>query len=80
MARSQGRLPFPPGRELPYARITMPQLTDTQAHGALVRHRAEVADLHMRDLFAQDPGRVARFTRSATGLFLDFSKNRVTGP
>ena len=70
--------PFPAGRVRPYARRTMPQLTDTQAHSALLRHHAEVQKLHMRDLFAQDPGRFARYTRSAAGLLLDFSKNRVT--
>ncbi len=33
---------------------------------------------HLRDLFATDPGRADRFTAEAAGLFLDYSKNRVT--
>src|SRR5690606_13531508 len=36
------------------------------------------ATLHMRDLFAQDAARAARYTREAAGLRLDFSKNRIT--
>jgi glucose-6-phosphate isomerase len=35
-------------------------------------------DVHLRNLFAQDPGRAARFSLEAEGLFLDFSKNRIT--
>ena len=35
-------------------------------------------DLHLRDLFADDPGRGERMTAEAAGLFLDYSKNRVT--
>jgi glucose-6-phosphate isomerase len=34
--------------------------------------------VHLRDLFAQDPGRATRFSAEAEGLFLDFSKNRIT--
>jgi glucose-6-phosphate isomerase len=33
---------------------------------------------HLRDLFAKDPGRGERFTAEADGIFLDYSKNRVT--
>jgi glucose-6-phosphate isomerase len=35
-------------------------------------------DLHLRDLFAGDPGRGERFVVDAVGLYLDYSKNRVT--
>ena len=34
--------------------------------------------MHLRDLFAADPGRAERLTGEAAGLFLDYSKNRVT--
>jgi len=34
--------------------------------------------LHLRELFAQDPGRAARFTAEAAGWTLDYSKNRIT--
>jgi len=53
----------------------MSTLTDSAAWKALDAHRSFVAGLHMRDLFAADPGRAARFTLSAAGLTLDYSKN-----
>ena len=45
---------------------------------ALASHQAEMADVHLRDLFAADPGRGERLTMEAAGLFLDYSKNRVS--
>ena len=45
---------------------------------ALEVHFREVRKLHLRDLFAGDPGRGERMTAEAAGLFLDYSKNRVT--
>ncbi len=45
---------------------------------ALEAHHAEVKDLHLRRLFAEDPGRGERLTAEAVGVFLDYSKNRVT--
>jgi len=45
---------------------------------ALARHHKEVRDLHLRDLFAQDPRRGERMTAEAAGIYLDYSKNRVT--
>jgi glucose-6-phosphate isomerase len=45
---------------------------------ALERHHAELADRHLRELFAADPGRGERLTAQAAGLYLDYSKNRVT--
>ncbi len=45
---------------------------------ALERHHAEVAGVHLRDLFAADPERGRRLTVEAAGLLLDYSKNRVT--
>ncbi len=36
-------------------------------------------EVHLRDLFAEDPGRGLRMTAEAAGVFLDFSKNRITG-
>lgn len=41
-------------------------------------HHKEVRDLHLRQLFADDPKRGARLTLEAVGLYLDYSKNRVT--
>ena len=45
---------------------------------ALTEHSQQICDLHLRDLFAEDPKRGERFTVEAAGLFLDFSKNRIT--
>jgi glucose-6-phosphate isomerase len=45
---------------------------------ALERHHAEIAGLHLRDLFASDPTRAERLTAEGAGLYLDYSKNRVT--
>ena len=45
---------------------------------ALAAHRAAHAGLHLRDLFAADPGRGQRLALDAAGLYLDYSKNLVT--
>jgi glucose-6-phosphate isomerase len=45
---------------------------------ALAAHYEDVRRLHLRDLFASDPKRGKRLTAEAAGLYLDFSKNRVT--
>ncbi|PYM19431.1 MAG: glucose-6-phosphate isomerase [Candidatus Rokuibacteriota bacterium] len=44
----------------------------------LSEHHAKVRHLHLRQLFAEDPKRGARLTAEAVGLYLDYSKNRVT--
>jgi glucose-6-phosphate isomerase len=53
-------------------------LTERPAWKALAAHHQEVRDLHLRDLFASDPLRGERLTAEAAGLYLDYSKNRVT--
>ena len=53
-------------------------LTDRPAWAALRAHHAEIADRQLRDLFADDPGRGERLTLEAEGIYLDYSKNRVT--
>src|SRR5262245_5681853 len=53
-------------------------LTERPAWRALEAHYRQVRDLHLRSLFADDPGRAARFTRDAVGLTADFSKHRIT--
>src|ERR1700724_4253249 len=45
---------------------------------ALEKHAAAVRDLHLRQLFADDPGRGERLAVEAAGIHLDYSKNRVT--
>ena len=53
-------------------------LRERKAWQALQRHYDEIAGRHLRDLFAEDPGRGERLTAEAVGLYLDYSKNRVT--
>ena len=53
-------------------------LTDLPEWEALQAHYESVKDLHLRALFASDPGRAERFRVEAAGLFLDYSKNRIT--
>ena len=53
-------------------------LTERPAWQALQAHHEHVLDLHLRALFAEDPGRAERFTREAVGLVVDFSKHRIT--
>jgi len=52
--------------------------TQTTAWQALTDHFFEIRDRHMRELFAEDPGRFDRFSLRFGGLLLDFSKNRIT--
>ncbi len=54
-------------------------LTDSSAWRALTAHHAQINDLHLRTLFADDPGRAERFCAEGAGLFLDYSKNRING-
>ncbi len=45
---------------------------------ALEGHYARVKDMHLRDLFSQDPKRAEKFTVEAAGVYFDYSKHRVT--
>ncbi|MCP2015532.1 glucose-6-phosphate isomerase [Deinococcus sp. HSC-46F16] len=56
----------------------VPSRTQLPAWQALAAHHAEIVGLHLRDLFAADPQRGERLTAEGAGLFLDYSKNRVT--
>ena len=53
-------------------------LTERKAWKALEAHYKNVRDMHLRKLFADDPKRGERMTAEAVGLYLDYSKNRVT--
>lgn len=57
---------------------TIESLTARPAWKALETHYQDIRDLHLRKLFANDPGRGATMTLDAAGLRLDYSKNRVT--
>src|SRR6476659_10215711 len=54
------------------------KLTNRQSWKALARHYESIRNVHLRTLFADDPKRGERFTLEAAGLFLDYSKNRIT--
>jgi glucose-6-phosphate isomerase len=53
-------------------------LRERPAWRALEAHHREVGARHLRELFAADPERGERMTASGAGLYLDYSKNRVT--
>ena len=53
-------------------------IDQSPAWAALRAHHAAVRDAHLRDLFAADAGRASRFTAAGAGLFLDYSKHRIT--
>lgn len=56
----------------------MSALTQSPAWKALLTHRRAMEGVHMRDLFANDPQRFARFSLDACDLFVDASKHRTT--
>ena len=53
-------------------------LTKRKAWLALQNHYEEVRGQHLKKLFAEDPQRGERMTAEAVGIFLDYSKNRIT--
>ena len=52
--------------------------TRRAAAKALAAHYKQIKDVHLRQLFADDAKRGGRFTAEAAGIFLDYSKNRIT--
>jgi len=54
------------------------QLHTRPAWVALSEHHVRIRETHLRDLFAADPERGERLTLEAEGIYLDYSKNRVT--
>jgi glucose-6-phosphate isomerase len=57
--------------------LTIP-LTSRPEWKALEAHQRTLRDVHLRELFRRDPARGERLTAEAAGLYLDYSKNRVT--
>jgi glucose-6-phosphate isomerase len=55
-----------------------PSLTQLPAWQALQAHFGQMRDTALRDLFAADPARGERLSAEGAGLYLDYSKNRVT--
>ncbi len=58
--------------------MTTSPLQQRPAWKALEAHYTEIAPRHLRELFAHDPTRGTRMIAEAEGLYLDYSKNRVT--
>jgi glucose-6-phosphate isomerase len=58
--------------------LTKPPETRRTAWSALALHYKAVSKLHLRQLFADDPKRGERLAVEAVGLYLDYSKNRIT--
>jgi len=58
--------------------MPIPPLRERPAYAALAEHYSKIEDRHLRELFAEDPGRGERFRAQALGLYLDYSKNRIT--
>jgi glucose-6-phosphate isomerase len=59
-------------------KATTEPLTQRKAWRALGAHQKKIKGLHLRQLFAADSKRGQRLTAEAAGLFLDYSKNRIT--
>jgi glucose-6-phosphate isomerase len=57
---------------------TIKPISERQAWNALAAHHQSVRERHLRKLFADDPARGERMTAEAVGLYLDYSKNRIT--
>jgi glucose-6-phosphate isomerase len=57
---------------------SVPPLTSRPAWKALQANHGKIRDVHLRTIFADDPKRGERFAVEAAGLYLDYSKNRVT--
>ena len=57
---------------------TIKPLTHRPTWKALAAHQKKIQGLHLRTLFADDPQRGTRMTVEAVGIFLDYSKNRIT--
>jgi glucose-6-phosphate isomerase len=55
-----------------------PSLTQRSTWQALQKHHDTIKDRHLRDLFAEDGDRGTRFAVEDVGLYLDYSKNRIT--
>jgi glucose-6-phosphate isomerase len=58
--------------------MTQTRPNQLPAWRALAEHQREIADIHMRDLFAADPRRFERFSLRLGDLLFDYSKNRIT--
>jgi glucose-6-phosphate isomerase len=61
----------------PHSNVNVPP-TGQRAWKKLEAHYQQIREVHLRDLFANDPARGERLTAEAAGVYLDYSKNRIT--
>jgi len=54
------------------------RLTDTPAWHKLQQHQQNISGIYMRDMFAADPDRANRFSMALDGIYIDYSKHRIT--
>jgi glucose-6-phosphate isomerase len=57
---------------------SVPTIDQTPEWQALAAHHATIREVHLRRLFADDPGRAGRLRAEGAGVFLDYSKHRIT--
>ncbi len=58
--------------------MSVPKLRQLATWGRLESHQREIAAIHLRQLFTDEPDRGTRYSLEAAGVYLDYSKNRVT--
>ena len=58
--------------------VTNRPLTERSSWEDLLRHKKKIGNQHLRELFAADPERGRRLTAEAAGIYLDYSKNRIS--
>ena len=58
--------------------MNVPPLRQRPAWALLQAHYQTIKDLHLRQIFAQEPDRGERLSAGAAGIYLDYSKNRIT--
>ena len=63
---------------MPEAKIATQRPIDTPAWKDLQAHYEKIKNVHLRQMFADDPQRGTRLTAEGVGVFLDYSKNRIT--
>ncbi len=63
---------------MPEPKMTNQRPIDTPAWKSLQAHYEKIKDVQLRQLFAEDPQRGTRLTAEGAGLYLDYSKNRIT--
>src|SRR5271165_78730 len=66
------------GTRIPEAKMTTQRPIDTPAWKDLQAHYEKIKNVHLRQMFADDPQRGTRFTAEGAGLYLDYSKNRIS--